>query len=68
MLLPLNYQLPAEKLRYHLILSRDIDDQRILQSNWMRAAICHIHPKVEVSDQILSFSDGYLNAKHEGIS
>ena len=27
----------AKNLRYHLIAFRDIDNQRILQSNWLRA-------------------------------
>ena len=31
-----------KKLKYQLILSRDIDDQRILQSDWMKGTPSHI--------------------------
>ena len=30
-----------KKLRHHLILSRDTDDQRILQSDWIRSTSGH---------------------------
>ena len=33
---------PCKKPRYNLILSRDIDDQAILQLNWMRGTTGHI--------------------------
>ena len=34
-------KLPWRKLKYQLILSRGVDDQRILQSDWMRHATCN---------------------------
>ena len=36
-MLPSLYEFPAKNLRYRLIPSKDIDDQRIMQSDWMRA-------------------------------
>ena len=37
------------KLRYHLALSPNIDDQRILQTDWTRGTTGHTQPKVLVS-------------------
>ena len=39
-----------KNLRYRLILSRDINDQRSLQSDWKREKTGHIRPKMVVSD------------------
>ena len=50
MLPSLDDQLHAIELRYYLILSRDIDDQRILQSAWKRDTTDHNQPKVVFSD------------------
>ena len=36
--------------RYWLVLSSDIVDQRILQSDWMKGPTGHMQPKVVVSD------------------
>ena len=41
--------------RHHLILSRDIDEQRILQSDWIRSTLCHSLYKVVVSDATFSW-------------
>ena len=53
-----NDYLIAKKLRYRLIPSRDIDNQRILQSNWMRSTIGHTKPKLkDLSDRSISFRE-----------
>ena len=39
-----------QKLRYQLILSKDIDDQKILQSDWTRGTTGHTQPKEVVPD------------------
>ena len=39
-----------ENPRYQLISSRDTDDQRILQSDWIRGTNGHIQTKVKVTD------------------
>ena len=39
-----------KNLRYRPILSRDINDQRSLQSDWKREKTGHIRPKMVVSD------------------
>ena len=44
-----NY-LHVKNLRYQLIPIRDVDDQKILQSDWMRGKISHSQPKVVVPD------------------
>ena len=55
MLPSLDDWLRAKKLRNYLILSRDFNDQRILQSDWTRALSGHTHSRVIVSDLTLSF-------------
>ena len=40
----------CKKLRYHFILSRDVDDQRILQWDWTRDKTCQTQPKRVVPD------------------
>ena len=49
MLPSLDDYLNARNLRDLLILSRDIDDQRILQSHWTRDTIDPTKPKEVVS-------------------
>ena len=44
-----NY-LHAKNLRYQLLPIRDVDDQKILQSDWMRGNISHSQPTVVVPD------------------
>ena len=44
--------LHAKNLRDPLIPSRDIDGQRILQSDWVGSTIAHITSRVVVSDAI----------------
>ena len=39
-----------KKLRYQLTLSRDNDNQRILQSDWMRGTTGHTQTNLVVSD------------------
>ena len=51
-----------QKLRYQLIYFRDFVDQTILQSDWMRVTLGHIHPKMIVSD--VTFPEDYLHAKN----
>ena len=43
-----------KKLRYHSFLSRDFDDQRILQSEWTRGITGHFQPKEKVPDATLA--------------
>ena len=50
-----------KKLRYQLILSGEIHDQKVLQSDWMGGTTDHTQPKVLVSDA--TFPDSYLHAK-----
>ena len=50
MLASLDDYLHAKNLRYQLIPSRDIDVQRILQTDLARGTPDHIQPKVVVSD------------------
>ena len=50
MLPSLNDYLYAKSLRSKLIHSWDIDDQRILQSDWMRSTLGHTQPKVVAAD------------------
>ena len=52
----------SKKLRYQLILLRDINDQRILQSDWIRGTSGLIQPKMIVSD--VTYLDDYLHAKN----
>ena len=40
----------ARKLRHHLTLSRDNDDQRILRSDWARDTTIHTQSKIRFSD------------------
>ena len=54
--------LNVKHLRLHLIPSRDLDDKRILQSDWTRDTSCHTQLKVVVSDA--NFLDEYLHAKN----
>ena len=42
--------LDVKNLRYQLLLSTDIDDQRTLQSDWTRGTTSHTKTKVVVSD------------------
>ena len=49
MLPRLNVYLHAKNLKYHLNASRNIDEQRILQSNLTRDTSDHIQPKLVVS-------------------
>ena len=49
MLPSLNDYFHAKLLRYRLIPSRDIDDQRILQSDWTGDTTENTQPKVVVS-------------------
>ena len=42
--------LDAKKLTHHLTLSRDIDDQRIMQCDWRRGTTGHTQLKVVVSN------------------
>ena len=49
MLPHLNVYLHAKNLKYHLNASRNIDEQRILQSNLTRDTSDHIQPKLVVS-------------------
>ena len=58
----LDNKLHAKKLRYQLILCRDIDDQRMLQSDWMRGTIAHTQTKVLVPGA--TFFDDYLDPKN----
>ena len=51
-----------QNLRYILIPFRDIDDQRILQCNYMRGLTGHTQSKVVV--QMLPFFDDYLHVKN----
>ena len=37
---------PTEKVKYHLILSRDIDNQRTLQWDWMKGTASHTQQKI----------------------
>ena len=43
---------PCKKLGYHLIHSRDIDDQRILQSDWTKGTTGHTHLKELALDAV----------------
>ena len=54
MLISFDDYLHAEKLRHKLTLSQDIDDQRILQSDWTRCTSGHIQQKVVVLDPTFS--------------
>ena len=44
--------LTVNRIRYQLILSRDIDNQRILKFDWTRDTLSHTQPKVEFSSAI----------------
>ena len=57
----------AKNLRNQLILSRDIVDQRILQSDRMRITPCHNQPQ-KWSLQMLPSHDDYQNAKKSKVS
>lgn len=46
----LHYYLRVKNLTYRLILSRDIDNQQIMQYDWTRDTTRHTHPKVIVLD------------------
>ena len=48
MLTSLNDYLHAKNRKQGLVLSSDIADQRILQSEWMRETTSHTQPKVIV--------------------
>ena len=50
MLPSLDHYLHAKNLRYHLTHSRDIDDQRIMQSDRTRSTTYHTQAKIGVSD------------------
>ena len=43
-----------EKIRDQVIPYRDINDQRILQSDWMRDSTVHTQPKVQLTDYAFS--------------
>ena len=45
-----DHYLDVKNLRYQLLLSTDIDDQRTLQSDWTRGTTNHTKTKVVVSD------------------
>ena len=62
MLPSLEEYLHAKNLRYQMILSRDIVDQRILQSDWTRGIPGCTQPKRY--SQILTSSDDYLHVKN----
>ena len=62
-LLSLDHFLHPKKLRYHLILSRVIDDQPVKESDWTKGTTGHIQPKLVA--QILPFLDHYLHAKNQ---
>ena len=49
-LLSLDHFLHPKKLRYHLILSRVIDDQPVKESDWTKGTTGHIQPKLVASD------------------
>ena len=55
--------LHAKNLRGRSIPSLDIDDQRILQSGWMRGTTGYSQPNVVASDAIF-LCWLYLHAKH----
>ena len=42
------------KNKYHLILSTDIDNLRILQSDWIKGTTSHIQSKEDLSHAILT--------------
>lgn len=44
--------LHAKKLRHQFVTSRDIVDQRILQSDWTRGTTGHVQQNVVVSDAV----------------
>ena len=46
----LNPHIHTKELRYQLIPSRDIDDQGILQSDWVCGKTGHTQPRVVESD------------------
>ena len=48
--------------RYQLISSKNVDDQRTLQSDWDGSTAGNIRPKVAVSDA--TFLDDYPNARN----
>ena len=50
--LPLMTNFMQKKITISVILSREIDNQRIMQSSWKRYLTRHIRPKVVVSDAI----------------
>ena len=54
MLLSLDNYLHAINLKDRLAPSRDIDDQKILQSDCVRGTTGHSQPKVVVSDAIFT--------------
>ena len=54
--------LHGKNFRYWLILSRKVDDQRILQSYWVRGTDGHMQTKV--ASEMLPFFDDYLNGKN----
>ena len=62
MLPSLDDYLYAKNIRTHTILFRNIDDQRILQSDWSRGRIGHIPNK-----KMLTFAYDYLHAKRSKI-
>ena len=51
-----------KKLRYQLTLSKNIDDQKVLESDWTRNTTSHTKPKVVVSD--FPFCWLYLHSKN----
>ena len=49
--LPFTDDYPHDKnLRYHLIPAKDINDQRMLQSDWTKSTAGQTQPKMVVSD------------------
>ena len=48
-LISLDDKLDENKIRYQLFLSRDIDDKRILQSDWIKATTGNTPPKAVFS-------------------
>ena len=46
-----------------MTISRDIDDQGILHSDWLSVTTGHTQPKV-IAPQMLPFFDDYLLAKN----
>ena len=50
LLSPPDNHFQAKNLKYQLIPSRDIDDQRLMQSNWTKSTTGHTQPKVLLLD------------------